>query len=141
MERETRNQSTETQKRNFSGYWLLVSGFSLIEVVLALGILIIGLVAIVLLFPVGLRASREAGILSEATLLAQSRIEQIKTLGYDRLQEKQGSQGTFGWSTIEEEVTPDGVNDPSKLKKISVVVTWTQAGKERKETFVTMVRE
>ena len=35
-------------------------GFSLIEVILALAILILGLVGVIVLFPVGLRASRQA---------------------------------------------------------------------------------
>lgn len=116
-----------------------VKGFSLIEVILALAILVIGLVAIVLLFPVGLRASRQASVLSEETLIAQSRLEEIKTFGYEKIEALEGTQGNFKWAISLEEVAPEGIVNPSGLRKASVTVAWKQGGQEKKDSFVTMV--
>ncbi len=114
-------------------------GFSLIEVILALAILILGLVGVIALFPVGLRASRQASVLSEETLLAQSHLEEIKTLGYDKIDPKEGTYKNFKWQIAFEETAPEGIADPSGLRKAIVTVTWNQGGQEKKDSFVTMV--
>jgi uncharacterized protein (TIGR02598 family) len=117
----------------------MMRGFSLIEVILALAILILGLVGVIVLFPVGLRASRQASVLSEETLLAQSHLEEIKTLGYDRITTTEGTHKNFKWQIAFEEMTPEGVNDSSGLRKAVVTITWSQGGQEKKDSFVTMV--
>ncbi|MBI1976205.1 MAG: prepilin-type N-terminal cleavage/methylation domain-containing protein [Candidatus Omnitrophica bacterium] len=122
-----------------NGKWRMENGFSLIEVILALAILILGLVGVILLFPVGLRASRQASVLSEETLVAQSRLEEIKTFGYEEIDVMEGAQGNFKWAISLEEVAPEGVVDPSGLRKAIVMVTWNQGGQEKKDSFVTMV--
>lgn len=124
-----------------NGKWEMENGFSLIEVILALAILIVGLVGVIVLFPVGLRASRQASILSEETLLAQSHLEEIKTLGYDRITTTEGTHKNFKWQIAFEEITPEGVNDPSGLRKAVVTITWSQGGQEKKDSFVTMVSQ
>jgi len=53
-------------------------GFTLIEVLVALAILLAGLVAIVQLFPVSLRASADAALQGEAVLLAQQKVEELR---------------------------------------------------------------
>lgn len=57
-------------------------GFTLIEITIALLILAIGLVGILALFPVGFDASGRAANITEATFLAQERIEDLKREGY-----------------------------------------------------------
>jgi len=54
-------------------------GFTLIEVIAALAIIGLGLVGILSLFPVGIDASKRAGELTHATLLAQGVLNQIRT--------------------------------------------------------------
>ncbi len=46
-------------------------GFTLIEILLALSILVIGLVGILAIFPIGLNSSRSAVEQSQAAILAQ----------------------------------------------------------------------
>lgn len=58
------------------------SGFTLIEIVVALLILAIGLVGILTLFPVGFDSSGRAASIVEATFLAQEFIEDAKRVGY-----------------------------------------------------------
>lgn len=54
-------------------------GFTLIEVVAALAIIGLGLVGILSLFPVGIDASKRAGELTDATILGQSVLDQIRS--------------------------------------------------------------
>jgi prepilin-type N-terminal cleavage/methylation domain-containing protein len=53
-------------------------GFTLIEVIASLAIIGLGLVGILSLFPVGIDASKRAGDLTNATILGQSVLSQIR---------------------------------------------------------------
>jgi prepilin-type N-terminal cleavage/methylation domain-containing protein len=53
-------------------------GYSLIEVLVSLAILLGGVVAIIFLIPNALKASSDAAFLTEATLLAQMKAEEIR---------------------------------------------------------------
>lgn len=53
--------------------------FTLIEVIAALAIIGLGLVGILSLFPVGIDASKRAGDLTNATILGQSVLDQIRS--------------------------------------------------------------
>lgn len=55
-----------------------VRGFSLIEVLVGLGILLAGLVAIAAVFPTTLQATRDAELLTRAAALAQEKAEEIR---------------------------------------------------------------
>jgi prepilin-type N-terminal cleavage/methylation domain-containing protein len=54
-------------------------GFTLIEIIASLAIIGLGLVGILSLFPVGIDASKRAGDLTNATVLAQGMIDQIRS--------------------------------------------------------------
>jgi prepilin-type N-terminal cleavage/methylation domain-containing protein len=56
----------------------LQKGFTLIEIIAALAIIGLGLVGILSLFPVGIDASKRAGDLTNATVLGQSVLTQIR---------------------------------------------------------------
>ena len=114
-------------------------GFSLIEVVLALAILILGLIGVVTLFPVGLRASRQARFLNSAALLAQKQLEEVKILGYKNLKVAEGEENGLKWKVVFEEIILEGVQDASKLRKAIMTIRWNQGGAERKSVFVTVV--
>lgn len=68
-----------TRKRRF----LSLTGFTLVEITIALLILAVGLVGILSLFPVGFDASARAASVTEATFLAQGLMENLKREGYD----------------------------------------------------------
>ncbi len=54
-------------------------GFTLIEIIASLAIIGLGLIGILSLFPVGIDASRRAGDLTNATVLGQSVLNQVRT--------------------------------------------------------------
>lgn len=53
-------------------------GVSLVEVLVGMAILLAGIISILNMFPVSLRAGNEAGMLSRASLLAQQKAEEIR---------------------------------------------------------------
>lgn len=119
------------------------SGFSLVEVVIAIAILAIGLVGSMRVFPMGLRASRRAEELSRATLLAERTMASMKLSSWEAL-----VPGTS--TTTEEDATVivtidqpevEGLVDPTSLKRMSVSVRWAQEGRERSLDLVTYVRK
>ena len=71
------------------------SGFTLIEVVFALAVLLIGLVGVLALFPVGLTASKKAGDYTTAALVAEQVLANIRA-GYN-LYTTTGGYGGSGW--------------------------------------------
>ncbi len=59
------------------------SGFTLMEILIAVAILAVGVVAVVNLFPVGLRAARRTANFSDAAVLAQKAMEFYRSEGYE----------------------------------------------------------
>ena len=64
--------------------------FTLLEIVVSTAILAFGLMTILVLFPVGVKASRYTGEMTTASLIGQTVMEELKRAGYDAL-----SQGIF----------------------------------------------
>lgn len=58
-------------------------GFSLIEVLVAIGILAVGLVAIISIFPFSIKANKGAELASVASSYARSQLEQVLATNYD----------------------------------------------------------
>lgn len=117
------------------------TGFSLLEVVIAVGILAVGVVGAMQVFPVGLRASRRAELRSRAALAAQTAIESLKARSCAELAD--GSRTTAEGLTIATRmVTPTVplVSDPARLKAADVTVSWMQESAPRSLRFVTYVR-
>ena len=54
------------------------AGFTLVEIMIALVILVVGLLGVLALFPVGMTASKRAGDISQAGILAQAQMDEIK---------------------------------------------------------------
>ncbi len=60
-------------------------GFSLVEALVAVGILALGLVAVIGVFPLTLRVNKEAEQMSLASVYARAKLEQVSQLSYDDL--------------------------------------------------------
>ena len=126
-------------------------GFTMAEILIALTILTIGLVSILSLFPVGLKASRRAGDLNEATLCAQEILDGLKLCDYDDPSLLSGGPHTAshieqipGVSTnwYANYIAHSGyvvanVAGYTNLKQIDLTIRWIDAGRTNEEGFVT----
>ncbi|PIQ84021.1 MAG: hypothetical protein COV75_04455 [Candidatus Omnitrophica bacterium CG11_big_fil_rev_8_21_14_0_20_63_9] len=115
--------------------------FSLLEVVIAMGILAVGVVGAMRVFPMGLRASRRAELRSRAAIAAQRTIELLKAQSCASLAD--GSATTDEGLTVATRITGVSVpfvSDSARLKTAELHVSWTQEGATRTLRFVTYVR-
>ena len=118
------------------------TGFSLVELVIALAILSIGLVGSMRVFPVGLRASERAEVNSRAAMTGQRTIELLKLLSWDELAiaVTTTEEDDFTITTSITELDLGDLVDTTRLKAIEVIVQSTRRGKTRELEFVTYVR-
>ena len=117
------------------------SGFTLIEVLVALVVLSVAVVAVLQLFGGGLRLARASGDHLEATLLAST---MLSDLAWETLEEgtTEGTEGEFRWSrqvTVDPALLPEEPDparpDTVRLARVSVDVRW---GKKRHVELVTI---
>lgn len=110
-------------------------GLTLIEVLIAVFVLAVGIVAVLIMFPSGIKAEKSAQIVSVAVGLAQAKIEEMVSLPYSdisSLTEDYGAIPEFDFFRRTTEVfcyDPNGDDLPpdcpeSGMKKVEVSVFW-----------------
>ena len=106
-----------------------------------MAILSIGLVGAIRIFPVGLRASQRAELISRATIATERTIESWKLKSWDELADGESTtrEGAFDITVSVDYPDIEGLVDPSRLKRLLVMVGWTQDGRARSLTCVTYV--
>ncbi|MDO8603129.1 MAG: prepilin-type N-terminal cleavage/methylation domain-containing protein [Candidatus Omnitrophota bacterium] len=120
-------------------------GFSLLELIIAIAVLAIGLVGVLQVFPIGLRASQRAGMLTKASFLAQNKIEDIKLAGFDAMTELppkiplSGKDGDLEWAVKIDDISLEGIESNSNMRKIVVTITWPERNTTRSRDFITYV--
>ncbi|MBC8473834.1 MAG: prepilin-type N-terminal cleavage/methylation domain-containing protein [Candidatus Omnitrophica bacterium] len=120
-------------------------GFSLLELIIAVGVLAIGLVGVLQIFPVGLRASYRAGMITKASFIAQNKMEEVKMSGFDAISAfppkipLSGEEGDFEWEIFIDDVDLDGVESDDDIRKVTVTVSWIDRNRTRSKDFVTYV--
>ena len=120
-------------------------GFSLLELIIAIGVLAIGLVGVLRIFPVGLRASQRSGMLTKAAFLAKNKIEEVKMMDFDEVSALppkiplSGDEGDFDWEISIDELELEGVESTDEARKLTVTVNWIERSRARSKDFVTYV--
>jgi len=107
-------------------------GFTLVEVMIALVVIAIGIMA---LSGVQTRSSTdvyETGRTSRALALAQERLETIRAVGYTAAASDSGQQEVFNWMARVDSVGLD-------LKSIDVTVTWPEQQQTRNVRLTTLL--
>jgi Tfp pilus assembly protein PilV len=113
-------------------------GLSLIEATIAVAVLSVGLLAIIQLFPTSLKMSRTAEQSTIAANLAQAKVEELFSLGYENINvgtieakhrlssDPENPFYYYQRETITEHVNGNMSNSASAtgMKKISVTVYW-----------------
>ena len=115
------------------------------EVIIALAIASIALLALIRLHLISTRAVDSARMLSRAAMLADRKMAEILATGYPDRAGKTGVVETnyqqLQWKTNVEEVKPIQLNDAElgDLRKVTVNVTWGQRDHNRNFEIVTYV--
>jgi len=118
-------------------------GFTLIEIVISLGILVVGILAVLALFPVGFDSASRSADLTKATIYAQLKMENIKKYGYpvsavatptDFTTLDANAETRFKYTV---QVSTAGL--PPNCQQVTLRVAWTYKGKTRNEDFVTII--
>lgn len=119
-----------------------IAGFTLIEIVTALAILVIGMVSILSLFPVGFQASGRAADYTKAAIFAQEKMEEIKMKGFDnaKSETEEDTGNTEGKFTRRVSIT-DVQEDKGYLKEVIVTVSWKERGKSCEKEFRTYIAD
>lgn len=113
------------------------AGFSLVEVMIALVVLTIGVLAVGRMFPIGARSQAQDHIVTKANDYAQDKIEQLAgrswsdtmlTVGRHPSGTSTEALGNGNWRRF---YTVTAMNSPlDNLKRIDVTVTYSGAGRQ-----------
>ena len=117
------------------------TGFSLVELIIAIAILSVGLIGALRVFPIGLRASQRAEAGSRAAMAAQRAIESLKLKTWNELPGAPASFTEEGLRVGLRFSRPAGprLADPDRLRMAEVTVQASD-GRGRAYLFVTYLR-
>jgi len=134
-------EAAKRPKQSLFGIALLISrttkaGFTLLEILLALALFGVGVVAIAGLFSFALDSSLDAEYTEVAVVLAQARMEEVRNIAYDSIVNEAKAQVT-GFPLFQREVA---MTEPfTDLKLVTVTIYWQFKNKEVNEQLVTYV--
>lgn len=114
---------------NFQKKQTNCDGFSIMETLIALSIFTIGILAVASLVLAAIGENASARRVTEATALAEDRLEQLMALSYDALAGNNVKIGAYEvvWDVAENVISP-------QTKLITVIVSWQYRGKQRNVT-------
>ncbi len=115
------------------------AGFNLIEVMVALGILAFGILAIASMQESSLLGTSRAFGVTDGTTVAMDQMERLMTRAYTHPDLNDGNHGPTvnGRYTTTWVVTEDA---PNRIKTITVTVNWNEAGGAGKSTSLTCIK-
>ncbi|GAI16438.1 unnamed protein product [marine sediment metagenome] len=117
-----------------------MKGFTLIELIIAIFILVVGITAVLAMIPSGIQIVSSSKMATVATYLGEAKIEEIISTSYEEIsnEPKQTLNLPFSAYSRETEVAcfdSNGSSSPNcpgdtGIKKIKVTVSWGVAGKK-----------
>ena len=122
---------TEKQVRDYSK-GLDNKGISIIEIMFALSIFAIGILAVSTLAITSVNANTSSRMVTEATTLAEDRLERLMTMPYEFIESDNAAEGAYEvrWDVELEEIAPQTksvtvtVTRPGGLKEIKVAIRY-----------------
>ncbi|MFC1514738.1 prepilin-type N-terminal cleavage/methylation domain-containing protein [Candidatus Omnitrophota bacterium] len=109
-----------------------LTGFTLIEVLIAVAILAGGLLSALYMFPLGMRQLRISRALMDVSFFAKEKLEEIKT--YTIVSDASGSEGDIEWQISLTDVSPAG---GITLRKVTLKTTYHLQATTLTEEFIT----
>ncbi len=114
-------------------------GFTLVEVILAILVLVVGVASATFVFARGIYSTTEAEGMETAAALAQEKMESTRATSFASIA-SESRAAVSGWSGFEREVAvsqPSGTN--SNFKQVVVTVYWSMTGGELSTLLTTYV--
>lgn len=122
------------------------TGFTLVEILIALTILAMGIISAMAYLPIALDASKKAADLTKATMAASKLIEEIKASSIDDISsadgyDTAGSYLAFSEPEFKEFEYKIEIANPGSVrtKDITVSVRWIFKGKQEEQIFKTEI--
>jgi type IV pilus assembly protein PilV len=114
---------------NFQKKLTRCDGFSIMETLIALSIFTIGILAVATLVLSAIGENASARRMTEATALAEDRLEQLMAVSYDGISGGTTTEGAYEvvWDVAEDVIV-------TQTKSITVTVSWQYRGKQRNVT-------
>ena len=112
---------------------------------MAMAIMAVGIIGVVKLLPVGLRASKSSEMISRASFLAQKKMEELKLAGFDELSAPnpsvamEGEEEGYSWEAEVSQVELEGLTNSEDIRSLGLTVSWQEKGKTRSQNFVTYI--
>jgi len=124
-------------------------GFTLIEIMISITILVTGLVGVILVIPMAQKMAGRSALATRSAIIASEKTEELKAKGYDELITQatwSGSEDPFAWeATISDvEISDFEIAETiptDKFVKIVMTVTYKTQGKQRTDTYTTFYSE
>lgn len=132
-------------------------GIGMIEALMAVTILSVGIIAIVTLFPLSLKVSRTAEQETIAANLAQAKIEEMFSIGFDNItigtieaKHRLATTSTNPFYDYQRQTTSEYVDanlnhstSTTGMKKISVIMYWTppQTTVEKNSSYIILISQ
>ena len=114
-----------------------IKGFTLIEIVVAFLVLLIGFLGLLALFPVGFDAAGRSHNMMRATYLAQSEMDNAKKLGYYGVSSVGKTQFTSPFEIYDYSISVTNVK--SDLRKVETKVYWPSGTAEEEQHIISLV--
>ena len=116
-------------------------GFTLVEIMIALVVLSVGLVALAGLQISAIRGNSFSKRMTTAVFVATERIEQIKNMPYANIQSESSSQVTASNMSFMRQVTVTNNSPLANTKTVNVTVTWNDGSKSFTVPFSTIISQ
>jgi prepilin-type N-terminal cleavage/methylation domain-containing protein len=110
------------------------TGFSLVEVLVALFILGMGIATLFNLFPLGWQALAHSRKLNEVYLLADRKMEECKTRGHLEEGQASGQEGDLNWSIS---LKPFGLQGGGEVTFVQMEIDFVFQNQTQKQRFIT----
>lgn len=119
------------QKKNLFSF---CNGFTIIEVMIAMIVLSVGVLAIAGMQISAIKGNSQASKITMATALLEEKLAGYKIMPYQNIVDEKGVKNVFSWASTVDSNTP-----ANGLKTITVKASWTEGGRPHELAFSTIV--
>lgn len=136
----------------FKGKTYNQKGFTLVEIVIALTVLVIGLVGVIAVIPLGQQSARDSSVITRSAIVASQKMAEVKSYKYEKIIQETppfpltGTTDDISWDIQIVDVLASDFDKlvtlpVQHLKKIVVTVSYKIRNKTKDDTFHSFVAQ